>query len=151
MKKRVQKKVESVPPMVIEESKSQDKTEVPATSCLTTHSDIPYQVNERIEVSKNSTLKLIIHIVINGGHDKNFKQTIHSGLISKMLQAQRQNDTPLFLTTLQSYLEQAVMHIAQAGRREDVPKHMDEIRRLIEVAGLSEVSLPIVRAATASI
>lgn len=150
MKKRVPQKKVSVLPMVIEESKPQDEKEVPLISHLTTHSDIPSHVNGRIEVSRSSTLNHIIHIIINGSHDQNFKQTIHSGLISKMLLAQRSNNTPLFLASLQSYLEQAVMHIAQAGRREDVPKHMDEVKRLIEVAGLQEVSLPLLRAATAA-
>lgn len=156
MKKK--KESVSVPPMTEEQQTVEERQTVDETVLHTVvsspetfpHSDAHRQASGRIEVAKNSTLNTIIHIVINGKHDTQFGQTIHSGLISRMLQAHNTKNTALFLKTLQSYLEQAVMHVPQAGRREDIAKHMAEVQRLIDLAGLPEVSQKILRAATAA-
>jgi hypothetical protein len=100
-------------------------------------------------VMGNMPLRYLLTILINGSHDKMF--TVHSGLIQLMYNAYRRKDAEAFITGVQRYLEQAVTHVAQSGRREEIPGRIQDLRSLIEQAGLEAVGQRILSVVHATI
>ena len=91
-----------------------------------------------ILVARSLPLQQIVHILLNGSHNPQF--TPHAGLVRLIWNAYERMDTEGFLRAVQTYLEQAVAHVAQSGRPEDIPRRLTDLTELIEQAGLAAVA-----------
>lgn len=109
---------------------------------------IPPILNPEALVMRSIPLQQLVSILLNGAHNPQF--TVHSGLMAKIHAAYRGKDTQAFIQAVQVYLEQAVAHVAQAGKREEIPARIEHLTNLIEQAGLDLVARRILSVVHAS-
>lgn len=89
-------------------------------------------------VMRNMGLQQVITIMLNGSRNPQF--VVHAGLMQQIHTAFRKQDPDAFLLAVQTYLEQAVAHVAQSGKREEIPGRMENLTQLVEQAGLPLVA-----------
>jgi hypothetical protein len=85
-------------------------------------------------IARSMPLQQLLVILLNGAHTTQF--TAHAGLMRLIWNAYEHKDADAFLRAVQTYLEQALSHVPQAGRREQIPERIEALRDLIEHAGL---------------
>lgn len=128
--KRASKKTVASTPASTQVDSSEDQQSAPAP--------IPPML-PTVQLERSYPLRLVIQTMRNGAvsNTPGGRPFLpHAGLMHKIRQAYDQQDSELFLSLVQSYLEQAVRTLPQAGLVQEIPGKIVALRTLINEIGL---------------
>lgn len=118
----------------------------------------PAPVPIDVTLQRSEALRRVIGTMRNGAASLNPNSSAHPfsphpSFMNILNVAYRYRNQEEFLQKTKEYLEQAVMHVAQAGRREDIPGVIAELRELCnrKDVGFEAVALRILRVINAPV